>query len=173
MGEIFKKFPSSCPLNKRGAPPGYTETMELLFDAKQNTLKWVLIVEDDVEIAKDLGEGLRRGGFKSVFAANVSEAIVKLSNQHFDCILLDMRLQRGSGEQIITHVRQNNPLNEKTPIMVISGFLDADLVKRIKDQVNGILVKPFNFATLTKKLHDLIVPLGTAPEVNPPLKQAA
>jgi DNA-binding response OmpR family regulator len=115
--------------------------------------KWVLVVEDDSSLAAILDEGLRSGGYRVIRVGTASDAMKKLGNQRFHCVLVDIRLASGSGEQIITFMRTHQGgYNYETPIIVTSGYLDVELVKRIKSTVAGILVKPFNIKTLLDRV---------------------
>ena len=54
-----------------------------------------------------------------------------------------------SGEEIIEQARsRGESLNRDTPIVVISGYLDRDLVLNIAGKVQGALVKPFETSSL-------------------------
>ena len=127
--------------------------------AKDGKTRWVLVVDDDPGVVVTLGEVLEKGGFRPLFAHTASEAKTKLRNQLFDCIITDMCLGNGSGEDVILEVRSDkHGLNRRTPILVISAFLDADLVARIKPDVNGILVKPFKIASMIERICSVILP---------------
>ncbi len=118
--------------------------------------RWLLIADDDAAFIKALTDQLSNQGFKVISALKVSEAIAKLSKQKFECVLLDMRFEHASGEQIIYTMRSDTVFNQNTPIIVMSGFLDPELVKRIGKQVNGFLVKPFNAEALLEKLNTVL-----------------
>ena len=114
--------------------------------------RWVLIIEDDVHLAKGIGELLTDADFKIMSVEKPQDAIARLKNQKFDCILLDLKLEGGSGEQVISFVRGNKGFNHESPIIVISGKLDIEVAKRISKNVSWILVKPFNDDELLKKV---------------------
>lgn len=117
----------------------------------------VLIVEDDESVALAMADVLKRDGFKVWTCDSSVEAISELKNQQFHCIILDMRLKRGNGEQVISFLHLNQTFsNLKVPILVISGFLDSELVKNLKGRIAGALVKPFNPADLTERVRTLI-----------------
>ena len=119
--------------------------------------KWVLVVEDDASLGAILEEGLRSGGYRIIRSGAASDAIKKLGNQKFHCVLVDIRLASGSGEQIISFMRTHQGgYNYLTPIIVTSGYLDLELVHRIKKEVSGMLVKPFNIKTLLEKVSSAI-----------------
>ena len=126
-----------------------------IYDAKMGP-GWVLLVEDDTIIAEGLGEGLKRHGYRPVYSTTVGEAMAKLSNQEFSVILVDIRLVRGSGEQIIHYLRSHAGPNHNTPIVVMSAFVDVELIHRVRDMVAGVLVKPFNLITLVNRVNGVI-----------------
>lgn len=125
---------------------------------KQSSSKqrWILIVEDEEELANLLSTKLGNAGFRVIRCGRVSDALQKVTNQRFACILLDMRLEQGSGERIIQFVRDDKTgYNFETPILVMSGHLSPDMVKKISKQVSGVLVKPFDHDTLINKIQSL------------------
>ena len=119
---------------------------------------WILLVEDEPDIAESITEVLTSNGYRVMHSARTADAITKLCNQLFACLILDMRLADGnSGEEIITYTRNSTKeLNATTPIVVTSGHLDAELVKRIGHHVAGVLVKPFSPAMLLTKVQAAI-----------------
>lgn len=122
---------------------------------------WILIVEDDNEFSIGLRDALQSDGYGVVAAATPTEANVKLGNQAFKAVLLDLHLNNGSGEQVISFVRHNRSAtnqNLHTPILVMSGFVDSAVLQRIKKEVNGVLVKPIDKAALLKKLSSVLNP---------------
>lgn len=113
---------------------------------------WVLLVEDDPEVAILLGEGLKEAGYRVIFAYNVHEAIVKVERQNFKMVLLDLHLANGNGEAVIEAMRKKDALNFRTPILIMSAYVSAPVVRRIRTQVQGVLVKPFGIQTLLTRV---------------------
>jgi DNA-binding response OmpR family regulator len=102
---------------------------------------------------------LNRSGYRSAGANNSRDAGLKLKNQKFDCILLDMRLGEERGEELILAIRQRpDYLNLNTPILVVSGNLDFDVMKTIKPHIQGALVKPFIPSDLLAPLKKILPP---------------
>lgn len=112
---------------------------------------WVLIIEDDTEFANALSDALN-STYRTIKTNKASDAMVKLRNQKFAVVLVDMRLESGDGEQVISGIRNSKDPNVDTPVIVISAYLDAPLVKRIATQIQGVLVKPFDSSALKDKL---------------------
>ena len=115
---------------------------------------WVLVVEDDTELCTQLVRALASSGFRCVSAGKATRAIQLCANQAFACIVLDMKLEQGSGEQVLSVIRKDlRGLNLHTPVLVSSGFLTPDLVKRIGKDIQGAMVKPFKKAEFVEKVH--------------------
>ena len=113
-----------------------------------NNTRWALVVEDEEDLREIIVETLIKFGFKVISCGKLSEAKIKVKNQKFEVLFLDMHLGAESGEEIIEMVREDvRGYNYISPIIVISGFLDPELIQRIGKTVNDILVKPFDMKT--------------------------
>ena len=120
--------------------------------------RWALIVDDDLDLVEIISALISGMGFKVVSATKILDAKYKIKNQKFDFVLLDMRLGAGSGEEIIELVRQDkHEFNHTTPIIVMSGFLDLELIGRIGKDVNDILVKPFDQKVLADRINSVLI----------------
>jgi DNA-binding response OmpR family regulator len=109
----------------------------------------VVLIEDDRELIKLLAEAMSEVGFKVVTAIKVTDATIKLRNQRFDCIVLDLRLEQGNGEDVVTFVRNDrSKQNVDTPIILTSGYVNQDVISRIGNRISAALVKPFDPAVL-------------------------
>jgi DNA-binding response OmpR family regulator len=117
----------------------------------------VLIVEDDVELAGTLADVLTTEGFKILHCSKISDANQKLSNQKFSCILLDMKLEQGTGDMVIEAIRKDKGhFNFRTPVLVVSGHLTPETLAKIKSEIQGVLVKPFDIKTLVGRVQALL-----------------
>jgi DNA-binding NtrC family response regulator len=114
------------------------------------TNKDILLVEDDESICESVDMTLMGEGFDTVTAHDIATATTHLKIKAFKLILLDIRLKDGSGDQLIDKIRTQAEFrkNVKTPIIVISGHLDKELVIKMKGKIQAALVKPFDAVTL-------------------------
>lgn len=118
--------------------------------------RWILIVEDELDLKELVAEEVTRAGYGVHAAASVFDALRLLGNQKFHCVLLDMKLEKGSGTQVLAAMRRENQnLNFATPVIVISGILDVDIIRQIKGTVYSIFVKPFDITELVAKIDAL------------------
>ena len=117
----------------------------------------LLLVEDEADLVEALSERLEMAGYDVLHCDRVSTALTMLRNQKFSCILLDLHLEQGSGEQVVDAVRSDKRQpNFKTPILVISGHIDREIVRSLGKQINGALVKPFGKEELLQKIQSLV-----------------
>lgn len=133
-----------------------------------NNKKWVLVVDDDEEITKLVGERLTSDTLKIQTATRLSEATMKIKNQKYACVVLDFMLDQGTAEIIINAMKADRfGLNYYTPIVLISGKLNPYLVKTLGSQVSGILVKPLDAEALVSKVHALCDGKKPSPDKGP------
>ena len=120
--------------------------------------KSILVVEDDPSFSEALRDSLVNAGFSVVLAARFSEALHKTNNQRFSCILMDLQLETGSGLQAIQLIRKGTAkegLNYETPIILMSGHLEADIIKAAAGKVQAVMAKPFNTESILAKVKEL------------------
>ncbi|OFZ56381.1 MAG: hypothetical protein A2428_01410 [Bdellovibrionales bacterium RIFOXYC1_FULL_54_43] len=116
----------------------------------------VLIVEDEADIVDVISTKLNAEGFQVFSTPRAPRAIQLLNNQKFSCILLDMSLEQGSGEDVISSIRKDKTsFNFQTPVLVISANLNPNLIMRIGKDIHGALVKPFERDALVAKVKSL------------------
>lgn len=107
----------------------------------------VLIVEDDLEFAEVIYINISTAveNAKCFFASNLEEAKFFLDKIRFDCVILDLKLNHESGEDLLPVIAASES-NKCAPIIVSSAFAD--------DQIEGnkrilkVLKKPYEFADL-------------------------
>ena len=106
--------------------------------------KWILLVDDEEDIRTSLKEviQLQYGNeIKVIEAKDGLEATTKINYQKFDCIITDLSMPRKEGEAFIHSVR-SNPLNDSTPVIVISGSTGLEKIKKEFEFVDTI-PKPY------------------------------
>jgi DNA-binding response OmpR family regulator len=104
----------------------------------------VLVVEDDSDIASLLSEILENEGYAAV-AVSDNEDLKGQLDQRPDLIVLDLRLTRGSADQILQSVRARGMGD--VPVVLLSAA--GDLPERAKELgVSAYLAKPFELEAL-------------------------
>lgn len=110
----------------------------------------VLIVEDNVDLARNIQDFLVREGYVCEWSATYSNALEKLSTFEYDCLVLDIMLPDGSGLSLLEHIKQQKI---KTNVLIISAKNSLD------DKIHGLdvgaddyLTKPFHLSELNARL---------------------
>ena len=112
----------------------------------------ILLVEDDVKLAQNIKEGLKKQGFRVDIAKDGEEGLYLAQNNKYDVIIVDWMLPKISGIDLIKKLRKEGI---KTPILILTAKGD------IEDKVEGLqvaddyLTKPFDFAELIARLKAL------------------
>ena len=114
----------------------------------------LLLVEDDVKIARFITNGLREAGFAVDHAANGEDGLHLALTEPYDVAVVDLMLPKVDGLTLIEEVRKNN-IN--TPVLILSAKRSVDdRVKGLKTGSDDYLVKPFAFAELLARVQALI-----------------
>ena len=109
-------------------------------------MKHILIVDDDVHISNMLYEILKKENFRVSRAYSGTEALLFLSNEKPDLILLDLMLPGLSGEEIIEKIKE-------IPVIVISAKDDVnDKVNLLMTGACDYITKPFNTKELIARI---------------------
>ena len=102
----------------------------------------ILIIDDEVDIAKNISAILTDENYQTYKASNSDQAFDLISMYKFDLIILDVWLDNSKldGLEILKEIRKK----ESLPIIVISGHGNIEMaVQAIKDGANEFIEKPF------------------------------
>lgn len=114
----------------------------------------ILIIEDEKELAQSVAEYLSEENYLCSFATNFREAIDKIENHEYDCIILDIMLPDGNGLEILQELKKQN---KQDGVIIVSAKNAVD------DRVNGLqlgaddyLTKPFHLSELMARVFSII-----------------
>ncbi len=102
----------------------------------------VLIVEDNPDIASQLGDYLSCKGFTTDFAANGRAAMKLLDNERYDVVILDLMLPDTDGLTLCRHIKQEIQTNIPVLMLTARDSLD-DKVEGFGVGADDYLTKPF------------------------------
>ncbi|MFA5248361.1 MAG: response regulator [Patescibacteria group bacterium] len=103
------------------------------------SLKKILIVEDEKLIIKPLELKLKLSGFETGVAYNGEEALEILKNEKFDLVLLDLMMPRVDGFAVLIELKKRG---DETPVIVASNLNQMDDISRALELgVNSYYVK--------------------------------
>jgi CheY-like chemotaxis protein len=117
-------------------------------------MKRILIVDDEKEV-RDIYEEFilhNLGHNELTFSVDGIEAYIKCSLQKFDTIMLDHKMPRLNGLNLLIALRNKPGLNQFTPVIIISGFLPEIEKGELVFENTFFLQKPFSFEDLSKCL---------------------
>ncbi|MCU7616639.1 response regulator transcription factor [Chryseobacterium sp. PBS4-4] len=114
----------------------------------------ILIIEDEVELAKSIAEYLSVENYLCEFAATFSEAMSKIEIFQYDCILLDITLPDGNGLKILEELKKEQ---KQDGVIIISAknALD-DKIRGLQIGADDYLTKPFHLSELTARIYSVI-----------------
>lgn len=109
-------------------------------------MKHIFIVDDDIHIGNMLEEVLQREGYKVSRAYSGTEALLVLSSQTPDLILLDLMLPGLNGEEVL-------PKIQGVPVIVLSAKSEtAHKVQLLLDGACDYITKPFDLTELLARI---------------------
>lgn len=113
----------------------------------------VLIVEDEKPLIDSISNYLKQEGYLCEIAMNFNQAESKISNNDYDCIILDIGLPDGNGLDIIKILKSNK---SKDGVLILSAK------NSINDKINGLeigaddyLTKPFHLSELNARIKSI------------------
>ena len=114
----------------------------------------LLIIEDDVPLARLLGSWLETEGFVTELAHDGEDALRKIEAGQYSMILLDLNLPKMDGLTLLArlHGDQNG-----VAVLVLTGRnRTEDLVTTLNQGADDCLVKPFSLVELLARIRALL-----------------
>jgi DNA-binding response OmpR family regulator len=113
--------------------------------------KRVLVVEDDPSVRGLLHTLLTAEGYEVSTASDGLAGLVKAAQTIPDLILLDLMMPDLGGVRVLEELREDPELDE-TPVIVVTGQVDAvPSMRRVLGDDN-VFVKPFGVAELLARV---------------------
>jgi CheY-like chemotaxis protein len=117
----------------------------------------ILVVDDDDEIREIVGLSLEVMGGWSVLSADRGAAGLRLAREHQpDVVLLDVMMPEMDGPTMFSRM-QVDPALSHIPVVLLTAKVQVGHVQ-VWDSlpVAGVIPKPFNPATLSTEIDDLV-----------------
>ncbi len=111
--------------------------------------KKILVVDDDKDTQFLLKKRLEANGFDYYSSLSVEEAIGVFSKVDLDVVILDLMFQGPNGTAFLqyakNHPTQTKQNGKKTPILIISGCNEKEVVDYVMDHgAAGFIKKPID-----------------------------
>lgn len=114
----------------------------------------VLLIEDDVTIARLLKEGLEDESYAVDVVNDGSEGYRTAAADDYDVIILDIMLPGMNGYEVCRALRNDG---NKTPILMLTARdTERDIVEGLDTGADDYLAKPFSFDVLLARIRALL-----------------
>ncbi|MFH1476874.1 MAG: ATP-binding protein [Verrucomicrobiota bacterium] len=141
-------------------PPGKEKGARATITLPATPGPLILIVDDEEEVRKMLSTLLQTGNYRTLTASNAEEALLSLSNNPVELIILDLLLPTMTGFQLANILRQNSAWRA-LPVIAITGLALESEQKNILDQYEvPVLSKPFKPEELTDRIEKSFLSAG-------------
>ncbi len=101
----------------------------------------VLLVDDEVEFTVYLSRVLCRRGYQVECVENGLSALSLIGREHFDVVVLDIKMPGMSGNQVLCEIKRHAP---STQVILLTGhFSITDEEDTLKSGAYAYLLKPF------------------------------
>ncbi len=122
----------------------------------------ILLVEDDIQLAKNLTLFLTSEGYSVVHAAGQKEGIEAFRNGTFDCVLLDLSLGDGNGFTVCSAIKGISDV----PVIFLTASADeACTVAGFEVGADDYISKPFRPRELVARMKNAMRRGSRAPSV--------
>ncbi|MFD2617145.1 response regulator transcription factor [Terrilactibacillus laevilacticus] len=116
--------------------------------------KRILIIEDEVQIAKVLKIELQYENYDVMIEYDGRSGLETALNQEFDIILLDIMLPRLNGLEVLKRLRK---AENYTPVILLTARDSTfDIVMGLDQGANDYVTKPFEIEELFARIRSLI-----------------
>ena len=112
--------------------------------AETETVKRILVVDDDPDILEVVADRLQNDGYHVQAIDSGHGALQALSENSFDGVILDIGLPDITGVQVLQTLRQQHPV---LPVVMVTASEAQDrAIAAMKQGANAYLLKPFDAA---------------------------
>jgi two-component system, OmpR family, alkaline phosphatase synthesis response regulator PhoP len=116
----------------------------------------ILIVEDELEIAKLIQLALEREGFSCNWCADGLSALQEFAKQQPDVIILDLMLPGLDGLEVCARIRQKPGTKDPYILMLTAKGEEIDRVIGLSTGADDYMVKPFSPMELVARVRALL-----------------
>lgn len=118
----------------------------------------ILVIDDEKDILETVSSLIEiKLGCDVDTAANGLDGFLAASNKEYDLIMTDHKMPLMTGAELIVAIRTKENLNKKTPIIMLSGFIDEEMRKSLDLRNVQFITKPFNSDQIFKLISELLI----------------
>lgn len=124
-------------------------------DACDNSRPTILIVEDNYDVAKYMGDCLRRQ-YNVLTASDGEQGLEKASSTVPDIIVTDLMMPHKDGLQLCDDIRRSELLCHIPVVMVTAKSTNADKMQGLKTGADAYIRKPFSAEELLLTIGNIV-----------------
>jgi DNA-binding response OmpR family regulator len=116
----------------------------------KDSVRLVLVVEDDASVRRPLVKFLEMHGFAAVTAETSDEGLAALKEHQIVAAVVDLRLRRGSGRDVVIATPAD------IPVIIFSGVpSESAELERIRPRTR-LIEKPYSLVLLVETLEEML-----------------
>ncbi|OGX38579.1 MAG: hypothetical protein A3C53_04350 [Omnitrophica WOR_2 bacterium RIFCSPHIGHO2_02_FULL_68_15] len=118
--------------------------------------KQILIVEDDIDLAKILKTILEQNGYRTRVALDGAEALDAVLKDVIDLVVTDLKMSWVEGD-IVTRLLKGYEKTRHIPILVYTGLSPEEIGRYQLEGVEAIVRKPVEPKVLLEKIKEIFL----------------
>ena len=116
----------------------------------KDSSRLVLVVEDDLSVRRPLVKFLELHGFSVATAETSDDGLEELKKQQFVAAVVDLRLRRGSGRDVVVAASPD------IPVIIFSGVpSESAELERVRPRTR-LIEKPYSLVLLVETLEEML-----------------
>ncbi len=114
----------------------------------------ILVVDDEEIMRSSLSDWLKEDGYDVVAVDDGHKAIDKIKNEEWDLAVVDLKMPKMDGIEVLKKVSQIKP---RLPVIIITAYATIDsAVMAMKEGATDYIVKPFNPEEISRIIGKLV-----------------
>lgn len=109
----------------------------------------ILVIEDDAHVQRTTMRTLQSYGYQVSGVDCVNDARQAIANDNYDMLLVDVQLPDGDGYSFVRELRATN---HNMPVLMVSGYMNADIRTGISFSEYDLLYKPYSAVDLARSV---------------------
>ena len=116
----------------------------------------ILVVDDFAAARKIVINSLAQLGLNNAYEADDGfSALVTLKSALFDLVVIDWKMSKMSGMELLKQIRADPNLKHIPVLMVSEDGLQENIVAATKAGLNAYIIRPFEVKTFAEKLEKI------------------